>query len=240
MTAWTLHRGDALTLLRTLPDNSVSATITDPPYNSGGMTAAQRTSTTARDKYVSGDAQHQLPDFDGDSRDQRSYTMWLTLILTECYRITQHAGPLLVFADFRQVPATSDALQAAGWTWRGIVPWHKPISRPCKGGFNRACEYVLWGTKGPVDAARNPIYLPGLYSASQPRGKGRFHITQKPDDLMAELVKICAPEGTVLDPFTGSGSTGVAALTSGRHFIGIEQSERIAATARTRLAAAAT
>lgn len=239
MPTWTLHRGDALTLLRGLPDASASATITDPPYNSGGTTTAQRTSDTARGKYVNGNAQHQLPDFDGDNRDQRSYTLWLTLILTECYRITERAGPLLVFTDFRQLPATSDALQAAGWTWRGIVPWHKPISRPTKGGFNRACEYVLWGTKGPVDAARNPVCLPGLYSASQPRGKSRVHITQKPDALMAELVKICVPEGTVLDPFTGSGSTGVAALASGRSFVGIEQSPQIAATARTRLDAAA-
>ncbi|MFJ2002165.1 DNA-methyltransferase [Streptomyces chartreusis] len=127
----------------------------------------------------------------------------------------------------------------SGWTWRGIVPWHKPISRPYKGGFNRACEYILWGTKGPVDAARNPVCLPGLYSASQPRGSKRHHITQKPDELMAELVKICAPEGTVLDPFTGSGSTGVAALTSGRNFIGIEQSAPIADTAHQRLSIAA-
>jgi site-specific DNA-methyltransferase (adenine-specific) len=239
MPTWTLHQGDALTLLPTLTE-PVDAVICDPPYNSGGMSNAARTSDTARGKYVGGDAQHRLLDFDGDNRDQRSYTTWLALILAECYRITAPAGPLLVFTDFRQLPATSDALQAAGWTWRGIVPWHKPISRPCKGGFNRACEYVLWGTKGPVDAARNPVYLPGLYSASQPRGRKRVHITQKPDELMAELVKICAPAGTVLDPFTGSGATGVAALTSGRNFVGIEQSTRIADTARTRLTDAAT
>ncbi|MET7679379.1 site-specific DNA-methyltransferase [Streptomyces sp. NPDC005423] len=239
MPTWTLHRGDALALLHNLPSGSVSATITDPPYNSGGMTASQRTSDTARGKYVSGDAQHHLPDFDGDTRDQRGYTVWMTLVLGQCYRITQHGGPLLVFTDFRQLPATSDALQAAGWTWRGIVPWHKPIARPCKGGFKRACEYVLWATKGPVDAARNPIYLPGLFSASQPRGSNRHHITQKPDELMTELVKICVPEGTVLDPFSGSGSTGVAALASGRSFVGIELSEQIATTAGERLAAAA-
>ncbi|MFJ4687072.1 DNA-methyltransferase [Streptomyces sp. NPDC088789] len=236
---WTLHHGDALTILRTLPDASVTATITDPPYNSGGLTSTARTTSTARGKYVSSDAQHTLPDFDGDTRDQRSHTLWLTLVLTECYRATEHGGPLLVFTDFRQLPATSDALQAAGWTWRGIVPWHKPISRPWRGGFNRACEYILWGTKGPVDASRNPVHLPGLYTASQPRGKGRVHITQKPDALMTELVKICPAAGCVLDPFTGSGSTGVAALASGRSFIGIEQSAAIAGTARTRLTAAA-
>ncbi|MCZ7414297.1 DNA-methyltransferase [Streptomyces sp. WMMC897] len=239
MPTWTLHRGDALTTLHTLPTGHVDATITDPPYNSGGMTATQRTSDTARGKYVSGDAQHGLPDFDGDSRDQRGYLAWMTLVLGQCYRITRRAGPLLVFTDWRQLPVTSDALQAAGWTWRGIVPWNKPISRPAKGGFKRSCEYVLWATKGPVDAARNPVYLPGLYTASQPRGRNRLHITQKPDELMDELVRVCVPEGTILDPFAGSGSTGAAALRTGRSFVGIELSERYADTARDRLTAAA-
>src|SRR5690606_27033290 len=100
MPTWTLHRGDAYTLLRTLPDESVSATITDPPYNSGGTATTARTGNTARGKYVRGDAQHDLPDFDGDQRDQRSYTVRLTLILTECYRATTRGGPLLRFTDF--------------------------------------------------------------------------------------------------------------------------------------------
>lgn len=236
---WTLHRGDALTVLHTMASGSVDAVITDPPYNSGGLTASARTNQTARNKYVSGDAKHQLPDFDGDNRDQRGYLVWMGLILGQCLRIARVGAPLLVFTDWRQLPVTSDALQTAGWTWRGIVPWHKPIARPAAGGFRRACEYVLWATKGPVDAARNPVYLPGLYSASQPRGTKRHHITQKPDELMRELVKVCVPEGIVLDPFTGSGSTGVAALAAGRSFVGIELSERYEATARDRLTAAA-
>lgn len=235
MPTWTLQRGDALTALHTLPTGSVDAVITDPPYNSGGTSPASRTARTARKKYVSTDARHDLPDFDGDTRDQRGYLAWMTLVLGQCLRIARTGAPLLVFTDFRQLPVTSDALQAAGWTWRGIVPWHKPISRPYRGGFRRECEYVLWATNGPVDAARNPVFLPGLYSASQPRGSRRHHITQKPDELMTELVRICCPEGTVMDPFAGSGSTGVAALRSGRSFVGVELSEVIADRARARL-----
>lgn len=227
--------GDALLILPTLETQSVDAVITDPPYNSGGLTPVQRTNQSARDKYVSGDARHDLSDFDGDTRDQRGYLAWMSLILSQCYRVAREGAPLLVFTDWRQLPVTSDALQAAGWTWRGIVPWHKPISRPTKGGFKRACEYVLWATKGPVDAARNPVYLPGLYTSSQPRGSKRFHITQKPDELMRELVRVCVPEGVVLDPFAGSGSTGVAALASGRGFIGIEAGARYVRVSRERL-----
>ncbi|MFE2106657.1 DNA-methyltransferase [Kitasatospora sp. NPDC059463] len=237
---WTLHEGDALTTLGTIPSATIDAIITDPPYNSGGLTPRQTTGDTARGKYVNGSAKHDLPDFDGDQRDQHGYLAWLSLILAECYRTAVHAAPLLVFSDWRQVPTTSDAIQAAGWTWRGIVPWHKPIARPARGGFQRACEYVLWATKGPVDTARNPIFLGGLFSASQPRGSAREHITQKPDSLMTELVRVAAPGGVVLDPFTGSGSTGVAALLSGRRFVGIEASPAYADVARRRLTLAAT
>ncbi|MBB1258323.1 DNA-methyltransferase [Streptomyces alkaliterrae] len=234
MSTWTLHRGEALSVLTGLPDGCVDAVITDPPYNSGGVGAA-RTSSTARQKYVSSDAKHTLADFDGENRDQRSYLAWMTMLLGQCYRLTRSGGPLLVFTDWRQLPITSDALQAAGWTWRGVVPWHKPNSRPAKGGFRRACEYILWATRGPVDAARNPVYLPGLMSVSQPSGSKRVHITQKPLELMRELVQICAPGGTVLDPFAGSGSTGVAALESGREFVGVEMSEHYHRVAHERL-----
>lgn len=232
---WHLHHGDALAVLPTLTDNHVDLVLTDPPYNSGGRTQSDRTKTTARDKYVSGDAQHALADFAGDNRDQRGYTAWLALILAECLRVSRPGASLLVFTDWRQLPATSDALQAGGWLWRGIIPWHKPVSRPRLGGFKAECEYLLWASNGPVDATRNPVYLPGLYSASQPRGRERRHITQKPVPLLAELAKVCVPGGTILDPFAGSASAGIAAITTGRSFIGIEVTAHYADIARTRL-----
>ena len=237
MPEWTLHRGDALTLLPQF-GTLVDAVICDPPYNSGGRTNAERRAQGARDKYVAGDAQHDLADFDGDSRDQRGYTHWLGLVLAEAYRLTRPGGSLLVFTDWAQLPATSVALLAAGWTWRGIIPWRKPISRPVRNGFRRECEYVLWGSRGDPLRHAPTIYLPGWLEGSQPRGKDRVHITQKPVDVMRQLVRIAPEGGTVLDPFAGSGTTGVAALAEGRHFIGIEQSAANVTTAEERLAAA--
>ncbi|MFJ5105179.1 DNA-methyltransferase [Streptomyces sp. NPDC088554] len=238
MPEWTLRHGDALTLLPTLT-TLVDAVIMDPPYNSGGRTNAERKSQGARDKYVSGDAGHLLDAFDGDSRDQRGYTHWLGLIMAETYRLTRPGGSALVFTDWAQLPATSDAIQAGGWTWRGIIPWRKPINRPVRDGFRREHEYVLWGTKGEPLRHTPTIYLPGHLEGSQPRGKERVHITQKPVDVMRQLIRIAPPGGLVLDPFAGSGTTGVAALQEGRAFIGIEGSHGCAATARERLTAAA-
>jgi site-specific DNA-methyltransferase (adenine-specific) len=235
----TLYRGDALHLLPDLPPATVDLVLVDPPYNSGGRTAADRTTRSAVDKYVSGDAQvaQDLADFAGDTRDQRSYAYWLTLLLSGSLRASAAGASCLVFSDWRQLAATSDALQAAGWSWRGVIAWHKPIHRPRQGGFAASCEYVLWGANGPVDARRNPVYLPGLYSSSQPRGRRRQHITQKPLDLLQDLVKVCIPGGVVLDPCAGSGSTGVAALNEGRRFIGMEITEHYSQVAAERLAA---
>ena len=234
---WTMYQGDALSILPTLPTGSADALITDPPYNSGGRTPAARRGDTARGKYVSSDAMHDLADFAGDNRDQRAYRYWLALLLSEGLRITRPGGSALVFTDWAQLPTTSDALQAAGWTWRGIIPWHKPIARPQKDGFRRECEYVLWASHGEPYRHAPTIYLPGYLRASQPRGDKRKHITQKPVEVMRELVKIAPEGGTVLDPFAGSGSTGEAALAEGRRFVGIEVTKHYAGVARERLAA---
>ncbi|RMI46740.1 DNA-methyltransferase [Streptomyces triticirhizae] len=231
---FSLHQGDALMVMATLPDQAVDCVITDPPYNSGGRTTTERTSRTARAKYVSGGVRHHLADFDGENKDQHSYGYWLTLNLTEAYRLSKPGSPALIFTDWRQVSTTADALQAAGWTWQGIATWHKPAARPRKGGLRQDSEYIVWGTKGRIAASQNPVYLPGLYSASQPR-KDRQHITQKPLAVMRQLVRICPPGGTVLDFCCGSGSTGVAALQQGLDFIGIEMSPHYAGIARSRL-----
>ncbi|MEU3188438.1 site-specific DNA-methyltransferase [Streptomyces sp. NPDC006923] len=232
---FSLHQGDALSVLSGLPDDCVDSVITDPPYNSGGRTAKERTTRTPRQKYISADAGHTLPDFTGDTMDQRSYGFWLTQIMTEAHRLTKTGGTALLFTDWRQLPVTTDALQAAGWLWRGVLAWHKPVVRPQKGRFKQSCEFIVWGSNGAIDGARNPVYLPGLYSASQPSGKHRQHITQKPVTVMRELVKICPQGGTILDFTAGSGSTGVAALLEGRDFIGVEKTPEYAEIAADRL-----
>jgi site-specific DNA-methyltransferase (adenine-specific) len=234
---YTLHRGDALTVLHGLEDR-VDAVIVDPPYNSGGRTSAERTGRSARAKYTSGDAQHQLPDFPGENKDQHSYAFWLSLLLAESYRMARPGAMAAVFTDWRQLNATSDAFQAGGWLWRGVAPWHKPQARPQKAQPKQDCEFIIWGSKGPMDRDSNPVYLPGYYRGSQPSGHERVHITQKPIAVMRELVQICVPEGTILDFCAGSGSTGVAALLEGRSFIGIEATPEYAQIANRRLAEA--
>lgn len=231
----TVHHGDALLLLPRLGARSVDCVLTDPPYNSSGRTATERRGRSARGKYVSSNARHDLADFAGDSRDQRGYSYWLALVLAECLRVAKPGASALVFSDWRQLPATSDALQAAGWTWRGVVTWRKPVSRPYPNGFRRECEYIVWASHGPATKHDPPVYLPGLVHGSQPSGKKRQHLTQKPVEVLSELLGICPADGIVLDPFAGAGSTGVAAVQTGRRFLGIEITDHYAAVANRRL-----
>jgi site-specific DNA-methyltransferase (adenine-specific) len=74
-----------------------------------------------------------------------------------------------------------------------------------------------------------------MYSVASPRGNERVHITQKPLLLLRQLIGITEPGATILDPFAGSGTTGVAAVLEGRRFIGVEKSGEMAVLARDRI-----
>lgn len=234
--SFTLHRGDALAFLHNLETASVDTLITDPPYSSGGQFRGDRVSRDTGEKYSSAEVERPAS-FLGDTRDQRSYGYWLALWLSECLRVVKPGGLALLFTDWRQLPMTTDALQAGGWIWRGIVPWYKPTARPQPGGFMASCEYVVWGSAGPMERDyQNGIYLPGFFQANPPRD--REHLTQKPLEVMRQLVRVCPQGGTVLDPFAGSGTTGVAAIMEGRRFIGCELDAHFHAVATKRLEAA--
>ncbi|MFI5782621.1 DNA-methyltransferase [Nocardia sp. NPDC051570] len=231
--------GEALDTMRGLPSAAFDALVCDPPYCSGGISTAERTSRTAAEKYVSSDSGqgHALPDFGGDQRDQRSFTLWCSIWLAEALRLVRPGGSSLVFTDWRQLPAMSDALQVAGWRWRGIVVWAKTNARP-QPGFANQSEYVLWASHGQLDRDHQPPYLPGVYTLGSPKGRARRHITAKPLPLMQQLVRAMTPGGLLLDPYAGSGTTGVAAVMEGRRFLGIEGSAAYAQIAAESVAAA--
>ena len=231
----TIYNADALEVLASLATASVDALITDPPYSSGGFTRGDRTNDTTS-KYVQSSSQRDLEDFAGDNRDQRGYAYWLALWLSETLRIVKPGGVAILFTDWRQLPATTDSLQAGGFVWRGIVPWYKPASRPQAGRFSASCEYAVWGSRGGMGMDYTAPVLPGFFQASSPRE--REHITQKPLEVMRQMVKIAPPGGVVLDPFMGSGTTGVAAVQEGRRFVGSESTEHFAGVARDRISAA--
>lgn len=227
-----LFQGDALAVLRELPSGHVDAVVTDPPYSSGGQSTAARKADPA-DKYQTTGTKRTYPPMLGDNKDQRSFLAWAQLWLSECWRISKDGAPLLVFSDWRQVPVMSDAIQAAGWTWRGLIVWDKPTARPDKGRFRNQAEYVLFATKGRHERGTDRC-LPGVFRHSvDPRRK--VHLTGKPVGLLCDLLEVVKPGGLVLDPFLGGGTTAAACQETGRSCMGIELSEEYFEVARQRL-----
>jgi site-specific DNA-methyltransferase (adenine-specific) len=235
---WHVEQGESLRLiLDALPDECVDGLITDGPYSSGGQFRGDRVQATG-DKYVLGRVKLVRPDFAGDTRDQRSFQLWCVLWLTECLRILRPGSPICLFTDWRQIACTIDALQAAGFIYRGIVPWDKTEGcRPQAGRFASQCEYVVWGSAGEMPADRiSGRCLPGI-TRHFPNPRDKWHQTGKPVPTMEGIVEIVEPDGIVLDLFCGSGSTGVAARRRGRRFLGFGLVPEYVTISRDRIAA---
>lgn len=229
-----LLKGDALSVLPTLEAGSFDALITDPPYSSGGLTAGARQKPPSK-KYPQGGTPVLHADFAGDERDQRSHLRWMTMWLAECSRLLKDGAPVCLFTDWRQLPLTTDALQCAGFTWRGITVWDKTEGvRPQLGRFRNQAEYVVWGSKGNMPLQRRAPVLPGVIREPV-RKSDKLHMTGKPTPLMRQLVRICEEGGRILDPFAGSGTTLVAAQLEGYRWVGVEMTDHYAAVAAERL-----
>jgi site-specific DNA-methyltransferase (adenine-specific) len=227
---WKLLHGDALILLPGIERASVDIMIADPPYSSGGMVRGDRMASTST-KYVSSDTSDKGVDFSGDNRDQRAYLAWTSLWVAHARAALKVGAWSFVFADWRQLATTIDAVQAGGLVFRSIFTWHKPAHRRVMGGVSPACEYAVVCSNGPVDTTGPQIE--GFYSESAP--SARVHQTQKPAGLIAHLLKMARPGSLVLDPFAGSGTTGAAAVGLGHRFVGMELNDHYFQVATDRL-----
>ena len=212
-----IYQDNCLTWLQNC-EHTFDATITDPPYSSGGLHIGAR-NQPSNIKYSQTE---KLPEFLGDNKDQRAFKSWLTEIYSLIYAKTRCGGYMISFCDWRQLPIMTDILQWSGWLWRGIAVWTKPKhkSRPSKGGFWNSQEFIVWGVKGGVTES---VCLPGWFLCEAPTD--RRHVTEKPLELLEQLCRIVPPGSTVFDPFMGSGTTGVAALALGHNFVGVELDE---------------
>lgn len=213
-----VHRADALLALRELPKNSIAAVVTDPPYSSGGMFRGDRTRST-REKYVTSGQSTVSEDFAGDSRDQRAWASWCAEWLCYCHHATVPGGLAICFCDWRQLPSLTDAMQMAGWVWRGIAVWDKTEGvRPMLGRFRAQAEFLVWGTKGPHTGTGGTY--PGVFRCP-PSSTGSDHQTAKPEAVMEWLLGP-VQQGVVVDPFAGGGATAVACQRRGLRFLGFE------------------
>ncbi|QDV23576.1 DNA-methyltransferase [Aureliella helgolandensis] len=218
---WDSYHSRAEIALDCIEEGTIDAVITDPPYGSGGTTVAKRLRPSS-EKYQSSDRKEKLPDIDGDAMLPEAWIRMMTTIFDKVRRACKPGADLLVFCDWMSLTRFIEVIGAAGLYVRSVGIWDKGrCSRPNRNGMRNQVEMILHARRSGKVEREKDIYLNGVFQYPTMRNN-KLHLTQKPLELMHELMQLAPPEGIVLDPFQGSGTTGVAALQTNRRYIGIE------------------
>ncbi|HBO3602627.1 TPA: site-specific DNA-methyltransferase [Pseudomonas aeruginosa] len=245
---YTLHLGDCLLVLKTFPDNSFDSVVTDPPYGlttnkkgGTGVASVNLDSPYGRSRIGTGNGAGGFMGMKWDS-DVPPVEVW-----TECLRVLKPGGYLLAFAGTRTQHRMALRIEDAGFEIRDMIAWVYGSGFPKSKNLDG--DRQGWGTAlkpalEPITVARKPLHRssgsqnPGSFqSEGTDKTSQNNHPTVKPTDLMAYLVRLVTPPGgKVLDPFTGSGSTGKAAVREGFEFVGIEREAPYLAIAEARIA----
>lgn len=224
-----LWLGDCLEIMAGWPDESIDSLTTDPPYCSGAVSEARRTS--ANGQGLRSENLIRFGWFVGDNMGTAGLTWLLRTVAIASQRAVKASGHFLCFCDWRMLSALQPAIESTGLRFQALVVWNKGVMG-LGVGFRAQHELVMHFTYGAPDyhdrSFGNVLTCPRV-------GDERFHQTEKPVDVMQPLVVVTSPEGgLVADPFMGSGSTGIAAIRSGRRFWGIEKDPAHFETARRR------
>ena len=234
----TIMNGDCIEKMTSIPDNSIDLLLTDPPYNLGLFMKSRGTNMgKLRENH-----------FAVSCWDQLSTTEWtakMDVFFEMASRIMKKRGAAIIFMSLIKVQSIIELAVKHGFYYKTTGVWHKtnPIPRNMNLQFVNSTEAWVYFTYGAATGVFNnegrvehDFFETSVVPLSEKKcGK---HPTQKPIGLMKHFIKLLTNEGdVVLDPFMGSGSSGVAALQLKRKFVGIELSQDYFAIAKQRIEA---
>lgn len=210
-------QGDCLEELKKLGSNSIDAVVTDPPYGIDYQ-SARRTDKSKWKPKIAGD---------------KSPYIWF---IRDAFRVLKDGGVLLCFTRYDTESDFRWAMKLAGFTVKAQVIWDKKIHGmgDLKGDFAPQHENIIFATKGRFIFPNKRPH--SIITIQRVVAEKLTHPNEKPVELMEELIKSVTKEGNiVLDPFAGSGSTGIACQNLNRDFILIELEPQYVEIIKTRL-----
>lgn len=225
-----IKQGDCLELMKELPDESVDLIITSPPYNLGA-------------KHHTGNNHFKSYSTYNDNMPEELYQQWQIKILNECHRVLKSTGSMW----YNHKNRIRNGVQITPYEWilkskfsnsiKQEIVWFNGSQNFDKCRFYPMTERVYWLTKNPKTKMYNSINHHDVFDTKdwKPVGtKGEFKRafpTQMPEDIIK-----CFPKAQIiLDPFMGSGTTGVACVNTNRNFIGYELDEKYFNIAKERI-----
>lgn len=233
-----LYHSDYLPILEQLPDNSIDMIFADPPYNlsNGGFSvyAGRRVSVNKGEWDKS----------KGFQKDLDFHIAWIQA----CHRVLKPHGTIWISGTYHSIYQCGYALQLSGYHILNDIAWYKPNASPnlsCR-YFTASHETLLWARKEKkakhvfnyeqMRAFRNDLIhrqgkqMRSVWAIGTPKPEEKIfgkHPTQKPMELLKRIILSSTnPGDIVLDPFTGSSTTGLVAYLYDRKFIGIDNEKK--------------
>lgn len=247
--SYRLYCADCLEKLKEIPENTFDMIFADPPYllSNGGI-SCQNGKVVSVNKGEWDKSQ-------GVEEDFEFHKKWLSA----CKRVLKPTGTLWVSGTYHSIYSCGFAIQLLGFHILNDISWFKPNASPnmsCR-FFTASHETLIWARKDkkskhifnyeamkngnfPKDFIKKPnSQMRSVWAVNTPAMREKAHgkhPTQKPLDLLERIILASTNEGDlILDPFMGSGTTGVAAVKFGRKFVGIEKEQLFVGLAEKRL-----
>ncbi|GHV94427.1 hypothetical protein AGMMS50293_07470 [Spirochaetia bacterium] len=219
----TLYNEDCIKGMKHIPDETIDLILTDPPYNLGQFMQDRDTNLKKMRENFFGAA----------GWDDLNFNDWkrcMNAFFQEAVRVLKKGGSMIVFMSIIKVETLINIAEKHGLYYKTTGIWHKlnPMPRNMNLHFVNSIEswiYFTYNKKTGTFNNEGKVLHDFIETSVTPNGERRHgvHPTQKPEKLLSYFVQILSNKADIiLDPFMGSGSTGVAAKKNGRQFIGIE------------------
>ena len=218
-----LYNGDCIEKMGAVADRSIDLILTDPPYNLGNFMKNRDTNLKKmRDNF-----------FGAAGWDDLAYEQWVQAMddfFVQAARVMKKGGAMIVFMAAIKVETTIRLAEQHGFYYKTTGTWHKlnPMPRNMNLHFVNSTEawiYFVYKARTGTFNNHGAVLHDFIETAVTPASERKYgkHPTQKPEALMRHFVEVLSNEGDwILDPFMGSGTSGVVSKRAGRNFIGIE------------------
>lgn len=219
-----LRHGDCLELMKDIPDKSVDMILTDPPYKTITGGDSNGANSTRPKGMLCGNRKLFTHQNDIKIAD------WLP----EIYRVLKEGSHCYIFTNSLNLREMLNEADKCGFKLHNLLVWEKNNCTPSQ-YYMKNCEYVLFLRKGKAKWIKDIGGSKTVHHFNNIIGN-KVHPTEKPVDLLGFYIENSSEENdTVLDPFIGAGSTGIACLNTNRNFIGIELDDNYFSIAKDRI-----
>lgn len=215
-----IYNGDCIDGMRFIADESIDLIVTDPPYLMSYKTGRRKDKTHKFCTEIQGDNNPDLI---------RDY-------IKECYRIMKNDTACYIFCNVNKVDVFKKELEGVGFNVKNMIIWVKNnhTAGDLVAQYGKKYEIIFYVNKGrcPIRNGR----ITDVWEFPKVSGKDQVHQNQKPVEIIKQCIeKSSDPGALVFDGFMGSGTTAIACLETGRHYVGYELDPEYYKIARDRI-----